>query len=149
VISSIADPALSDIGARVMSALGLRGLANINVIRDDAGVDWVHDVNPRVWGSFLVFRPMGVDFLAAYIEWLRTPDGTGSPAQLEPARRGEVFPAALGTIFEAHRLRVVTRLVRWSWPYFRLLGTRYLVFEIFRHRGYLRGRDHLGAGSPP
>jgi hypothetical protein len=149
VIESIDDPSLSETGARVISSLGLCGLVNINVIRDDEGVDWVHDVNPRAWGSFLVFRPMGVDFLTAYIEWLRTPEGAGSSAQLEPARRGHVFPAALGTMIDERRPRAVIRLIRWSWPYFRLLGTRYLLFEIFRHRGYLRGRDELGAGSPP
>jgi len=149
VIESIDDPSLSETGARVISSLGLCGLVNINVIRDDDGVDWVHDVNPRVWGSFLVFRPMGVDFLTAYIEWLRTPDGTCSSGQLEPARRGNVFPAALGTMIDERRPQAVIRLIRWAWPYFRLLGARYLVFEIFRHRGYLRGRDQLGAGSPP
>jgi hypothetical protein len=65
------------------------GLVGERIIRDTDGNDWVHDVNPRVWGSFAAFRPANVDLVAAHVDWLpgHTLPGSGAPsASSDPLR---------------------------------------------------------------
>ena len=88
------DEELRKCGLRVGEALDICGMINVNVIRDADGKDWVHDVNPRIWGSAVSFRLVGLDFLGAYISWLC---GIYDGVEQRIPREGtefEVFPVA-------------------------------------------------------
>jgi hypothetical protein len=61
---------MAETGRGVVDALGITGIMNLNVIRDGDGRDWIHDVNPRVFGSFIAFRPRGIDLLQSYADWV-------------------------------------------------------------------------------
>ena len=69
-IRIIEDEGIAETGRRVVAALGITGIMNVNVIRDGDGRDWIHDVNPRVFGSFMAFRPRGTDLLQSYADWV-------------------------------------------------------------------------------
>jgi hypothetical protein len=73
----IADKGIAETGREVVGALGITGIMNINVIRDCDGRDWIHDVNPRVFGSFMAFRPRGRDLLQSYADWVIKSDQRG------------------------------------------------------------------------
>lgn len=130
----MADPALEETGQLVCRTLGLDGLVNVNVIRDSEGRNWVHDVNPRAWGSCMAFRSASVDFCDAYGAYLR-----GTPP-LELHRRAPVgsevtvFPASVesSTISGATGFGMML-FARGVWPYFRWLGPRYAAYESVRH----------------
>ena len=130
----IEDPALAVTGELVCRTLGIGGLVNVNVIRDSEGRDWVHDVNPRVWGSCMAFRLASLDFCDAYVAYLR---GTSPMEVHRRARVGSevtVFPAAVesSTISGATGFGMMP-FARGVWPYFRWLGGKYVAYESVRH----------------
>ncbi len=128
-IVSIDDPVLARTGLGVATALGLSGMVNINVIRDAKGRDWVHDVNPRVWGSFVAFRAAGVDFLSAYLDWLHDRPLSGRRGGA-PGVRMDVFPAAVRAVDGSPGApRTTWRYLRRATPYLRWLGPRYVAYE--------------------
>jgi len=150
-------------GHKVVRALGLTGILNINAIRDAEGRDWIHDVNPRAFGSFMGLRPAGVDLLRAYIDWIlngaiesaprngsrgshlveKKPQvGTaGGDDQLPAAESYPVFPAA----FRSHAgneglFRSSWRFARGAHPYLRWVGPRYVAYETGRQVPHEMGR---------
>ncbi|MGB7051644.1 MAG: ATP-grasp domain-containing protein [Acidimicrobiales bacterium] len=134
MIRCIEDMPLEHTGELVARTLGIDGMINVNVIRDAEGRDWVHDVNPRVWGSCLAFRSASLNFCEAYVGYLK---GT---APLEPHHRAAagselmVFPAALESskIGGANGYGVLP-FAKGVWPYLRWLGPRYAAYESVRH----------------
>ena len=102
-IACVDESDIDEIGAAVVKATGVRGLINLNLIADADGLFWVHDVNPRVWGTAGALGEAGVDFFSAYVAWLRSPD---CPTSIQsrhhrspgstciPARPGSGRPAA-------------------------------------------------------
>ena len=125
-------------GRKVVKALGLTGIMNINAIRDAEGRDWIHDVNPRAFGSFMGFRPAGVDLLAVYIDWILngamepTPEG-GRPERplCDERTHGAtedsypVFPAAFRSHADDEGLvRSSWRFAKGAYPYVRWVGAR-------------------------
>lgn len=125
------DPALAALGQQVANVCGIRGMINVNVIRDDEGRDWVHDVNPRVWGSFISFRGVGLDFLGRYVTFLRN----GATASQGPATYDEgylhVFPASYKNPREGDGwLRNQLRFLKGAVPYIRWVGPRYVLHEV-------------------
>jgi ATP-grasp domain len=128
------DPQLFDTGRRVCEALGISGLVNINVIRGDDGHDWIHDVNPRVWGSFLAFRAVGVDLMGAYFAWLRGDPLPEAPRPLGHAKKLPVFPALIdGDLHPGSRIGAPWRFCRTASPYLRWVGPRYVAYETIHH----------------
>ena len=127
------DEELRKTGLKVAEALDLCGMINVNVIRDSDGKDWVHDVNPRIWGSALSFRLVGVDFLGAYIAWLRgVGDGDGqSTPRTAPSSKSFRWPMPSpipmspqsGCSGDSH---APTR------PFTDYLGTSYVAYESLR-----------------
>jgi ATP-grasp domain len=94
-IRMIDDPALERAGREAVVALGITGMMNINVIRDADGRDWIHDVNPRVFGTFMAFRGAGVDILQAYVDWIRRSSQVASSAPTPiGSPRGRQAPVA-------------------------------------------------------
>lgn len=129
----IDDPAVRGTGELIARTLGIEGLLNIQVIRDADGRDWVHDVNPRVWGSCLAFRSANLDFHEAYVAYLRQ----SVPEVTPPAPAGSeltVFPAAVeSSDVSASAGFALVPFARGVWPYMRWLGPRYAAYESVRH----------------
>ncbi len=140
------DPRIDAAGRDAVAALGIRGPVNINFIRDAEGVDWLHDVNPRLWGSVVSFRAVGLDFLAAYIAYLRGARRFDAPWGAPSTQRIQAFPAAFQIPLEgASPLADQWRFVRGAWPYLRWAGPRYVV-HTFGHR--LTNRDPTPVAAP-
>ncbi len=150
-------------GRRVVHALGLTGIMNINAIRDAEGRDWIHDVNPRAFGSFMGFRPAGVDLLQVYIDWIsngatesnpphgnqdielfdaRTHgDASNSDGQSPAAESYPVFPAAFRSPARNEGLlRSYWRFAKGAYPYVRWVGPRYVAYEAGRQVPHEVGR---------
>jgi len=130
-IRCLEDPQLARVGLGVADALEIRGMVNVNVIRDADGTDWVHDVNPRVWGSSMSLRAAGFDFLGAYVDFLRgTAIRSGPPAGYV-GTLVDVFPASFQMPRDGDS-RLVTRLrfLSGAYPFARWIGPRYVLHEL-------------------
>ncbi|MGD0882559.1 MAG: ATP-grasp domain-containing protein [Acidimicrobiales bacterium] len=125
------DPMMAKVGLAVADALGIRGMINVNVIRDADGTDWVHDVNPRVWGSFISFRAAGFDFLGAYIDYLHGLHHVRERIGGYPDKTINVFPASFQMpLVGESRIATRLRFLRGAYPYLRWVGPRYVAHEL-------------------
>jgi D-aspartate ligase len=62
-VETIDNPAVAELGERVVAALGFTGLIEVEFKRDTSkGTYKLLDINPRVWGWHTVGRAAGVDF---------------------------------------------------------------------------------------
>jgi D-alanine-D-alanine ligase len=89
------DPRLREAGRRAVAALGCRGFAQIDFIRDAEGKLWPLDANLRPWGNVLSMLCLDIDFVDAYAALL---SGRPCPPRAPPAAAGQlqpVFPFAL------------------------------------------------------
>jgi hypothetical protein len=119
-------------GRTVLGLVGGSGLVNMNLIEDDLGQGWVHDINLRPWGTVVALRRAGVDFADDYVR-IHSGDLTGESGNV--VRAGEqvdVFPSAvLGrattSIPAAFVLwaRLLPRYLRWT-------GLGYVLAESVR-----------------
>jgi len=132
------DPELAETGRKLATHLGIEGMINVEVIRDADGRDWVHDVNPRVWGSFAAFRVVGVDFLGAYVDWLRGIPEANSRRGIQEETRIDVLPGLfLRRQPSESRVEVQARLTRAALPYLKWVGPRHVAYELahnLKHR---------------
>jgi hypothetical protein len=125
------DPGLAETGRTLAGHLGIEGMINVEVIRDADGRDWVHDVNPRMWGSFAAFRAAGVDFLGAYVDWLRGVPQSASRRMGQGETHTDVFAATfLRQCPSESRVQVQARLTRAALPYLKWVGPRYVAYEL-------------------
>ena len=110
------------------------------------GVDWIHDVNPRAWGSVVAFRAVGIDFLAAYVDFLRGTNRTGRAPTVVSTQTIDVFPASFQIPIEgASNWTNHVRFVRGVLPYVRWVGPRYVMHAV----GYrLTNRDPVPIVAP-
>jgi hypothetical protein len=135
-VACIEDADLAQTGLQAAASLGINGMVNINVIKDAHGRYLVHDVNPRVWGSFTAFRGVQLDFLAAYVDWLQGTERTSCRQEASVRTRLQVFPGALDGR-QATRVSGGTTsrsgFVRTALPYLRWVGSRYVAYETTRH----------------
>ncbi|MDA8290965.1 MAG: ATP-grasp domain-containing protein [Actinomycetota bacterium] len=124
-IVTVAGDSLHDAARRVVATLGLGGLANMGVVRDESDTVWVHDVNPRVWGSFSAYEEAGVDFAGSYIDLLEGSCDPG-PVWARPGVSAVVAPSDLEQALRAptrrERVRSGASVVR---AYSRKFGWRY------------------------
>ncbi len=134
VLRCLDDEPLQQTGELVARTLGIDGMINVNVIRDAEGRDWVHDVNPRVWGSCLAFRSASLDFHQAYGAYLRGKLPAASPQHAPVGYEFEVFPAVVesSTASASHGFGLVP-FAKGVWPYLRWLGPKYAAYESVRH----------------
>jgi len=134
VVEFQGDARLAESGRLVIEALNIRGLVCFDMIRDSDGVDWIHDVNPRVFEGLSMCQLAGYDFRGAYIRCL---SGRG---HIEPSRppsqrsKAYGFPRGRKELFRSTQSGAAwLRTLRWLWRNWRLLGTRYfLVYSIKR-----------------
>jgi hypothetical protein len=134
-------------GRKVVHALGLTGIMNINAIRDAQGRDWIHDVNPRAFGSFMGFRPAGVDLLQDYVDWILqgamelAPSRCNQEASSSTEKSYPVFPAAFRSHGSTEGLvRSYWRFAKGAQPYVRWVGPHYVAYETGRQLPHEMGR---------
>jgi hypothetical protein len=104
----------------------------MNLIEDDQGQGWVHDINLRPWGTVVALRRAGVDFADDYVR-IHSGDLTGESGNVvRPGEQVDVFPSAvLGrattSIPAAFVLwaRLLPRYLRWT-------GLGYVLAESVR-----------------
>lgn len=65
-IAVLEDPETAQAGRAIMAIIGLRGLGQLDFIKDADGRLWHIDANARCWGSMLAANAHGADFLSAY-----------------------------------------------------------------------------------
>jgi predicted ATP-grasp superfamily ATP-dependent carboligase len=128
-VRSTREPALLELGARVVRELAWTGFASVDAVRRADGTFLLLEVNPRPWGSLAGARAAGVDLFTPFARLLA---GEAPPADLAFADRVEswIFPKYL----EAHRsVRNVLRGLRdllgdqgrdWRDPRFALYALR-------------------------
>ncbi len=130
-IRCLDDGQLDRLGRRVAADLGIVGLINVNVIRDAEGGDWIHDINPRVWGSFVAFRAVGVDFLRTYVDLLEGRALGCSGRRPCSGTELAVFPGAFRTARSGRsRWHRDSCFLRQLPDYRRWVGSRYAAYEL-------------------
>ena len=138
-VETIDDPELVAFGRKVLDVVGCTGLANMDVIRDGQGLDWLIDFNPRAFGGSGCFRAAGIDTTEGYLRSIgehSTPIGRMTPAT---GVHIEVFPTCLEDVIDSGSItRTAVAFMRQSFPYLRWLGWRYWLSEAFLTADTLR-----------
>jgi hypothetical protein len=129
VVRFLDDPSIADDAKTLLGIKPVRGMVCFDVIRDSIGVDWVHDVNLRVFGTFSVCQLEGFDFFESYVRCLT--DGKRRVSTTQPKVAGVetfTFPSGLEDVFRSGRRGTAPfRTARWIWQYAKLLGARYFL----------------------
>jgi len=123
------DAGLTESGKMLFGAMHIRGLACFDIIRDSDNIDWIHDVNVRVFGGIAMCQLAGFDFRGAYVRCLLG-RGRVEPDRLD-IQRTEVFGFPEGrkdVLGSGPRGTAGVRTVLWIWRHWRLLGSRYFLF---------------------
>ena len=132
-IEILNDPRIIESGGKLVTAMALHGLACFDIIRDHNDVDWIHDVNPRAFGSLMTCQLAGFDFCGAYVHYL-TKQGKFEESRINVSK-GEafVFPYGVTNLIQSEKTRTAWfRTLRWTWEHWRLLGSRYFLTLAFR-----------------
>jgi hypothetical protein len=139
-VESVDSPEIDEVGAAVVATTGLLGLLNLNLIRDAAGVYWVHDVNPRAWGTLPTCSALGADFGTAYVRWLQ-----GAPNAVSHSDPGVgpvfIFPGALRVLPRSGGER--RAFFRWLLAQRKLCGIGFILVEIARNRHLLSSHPDI------
>lgn len=133
VVEIRSDASIFETGRLLIDAMKLRGLACVDIIRDADDVDWFHDINPRVFGGISMCQLVGFDFFGAYVKSLigdgrvksKRHDFSGATEFAFPYGWKQVLqtePTAMGWL----------RILRWTWRYQRLFGSRYFMSLAIR-----------------
>jgi len=132
-VTFLSDPQLVATARRLTDALGIRGFANFDLIRDDNGRDWIHDINPRVIAGIALCQFVGFDFLGSYVRCL---SGQGPTENEQLDASGAVaylFPGGWKDVLRSGGRRGARlRVLRWVGRYWKLLGPRYFLFVATR-----------------
>jgi len=127
------DLEIAETGKSLINSMGTRGFVCFDIIRDMNDIDWIHDVNPRVFGCFSTCQLFGFDFCNAYLDCLLG-HGKTTPSQFEfEETKDFVFPFALKEVFQSGQSGPsLLRALQWTWMYWRLLCSRYFVSLAIR-----------------
>jgi len=127
------DARIADSGRLLINAMHIRGLVCFDVIRDADDIDWIHDVNPRAFGTLSTCQLGGFDFFGAYI-FLLTGRGRIEPSRLDTmGAKTFVFPYGMKEAFRSEpSWNSWFRTLHWTWRYGRLLGPRYFLSLAIR-----------------
>jgi hypothetical protein len=136
------DARLAESGKSVIEALNIRGLMCFDMIQDSDGVDWIHDVNLRVFEGLSMCQLAGFDFRGAYIRCLSGRGDIEPSRPQNPRSKTYGFPRGRRELLRsAPRGAAWVRTLQWLWRNWRLLGTRYfLVYTIKRPISSIRQR---------
>jgi hypothetical protein len=157
VVEILNDARTTENGRTLINATHIRGLVCFDVIQDSNDIDWIHDVNPRAFGSFLTCQLGGFDFCGAYVRYI-TGRGNIEPSRVDASgHKSFVFPYGMKEVFRSGQLGTAWfRTLQWTWRYWRLLGFRYflslairgLVFSFRRNWERLGLRRHSSMNRP-
>jgi biotin carboxylase len=127
------DMGIVETGKYLINSMGIRGFVCFDVIRDANGVDWIHDVNPRLFGSFSTCQLFGFDFCNAYVDWLLG-RGSTTPSQFEfYEARAFIFPFALKEVLQSGPSGASPlRALHWAWMNWKFLGSRFFISLAIR-----------------
>jgi hypothetical protein len=129
-VETIDDPQLVAFGRKVTDVAGCTGLLNMDVIRDDKGVDWLIDFNARAFGGSSSFRAAGIDTSQGYLRAIG--QRTAPPTRARPLSdvRIRVFPTCLEDVIDTGSItRTAMAFMQTSVPYLSWVGFRYWVSE--------------------
>jgi len=138
-VETVDDPQLVAFGRKALDVVGCTGLVNMDVIRDEKGVDWLIDFNARAFGGSGSFLAAGIDTSEGYLRAIGL--RTTAPKRTSPVVgvRIRVFPTCLDDVIDSGNiLRTVVAFLRDSSPYVRWLGLRYWLSEAFLTADSLR-----------
>ena len=124
---------------RALEVVGCTGLVNMDVIRDEHGLDWLIDFNARAFGGSGSFLAAGIDTSEGYLQAIG--QRTAAPKRTKPVVgvSFRVFPTCLEDVFESGSIpRTMLAFARDSSPYLRWLGVRYWLSEAFLTADSLR-----------
>jgi hypothetical protein len=125
------DAGLTDDGRTLFNALHTRGLMCFDVIRDSNGIDWVHDVNPRVFGGLSMCQLSGFNFCGSYVQFLTGQDRVASHGRSSPSTVSFAFPEGRKDLFRSKpRATAWIRTLLWISSNWRLLGSRYFLYFV-------------------
>ncbi len=93
-ITSVRDPALTELALSVFAAAEVTGLASIDVIRDPRGRYHFLELNPRPWGSIEAAGAAGVDLFGALVRLWRG-EQVSPRLDFHDGVRSPVFPLYL------------------------------------------------------
>jgi hypothetical protein len=149
-VETIDDERLLETGRHAIRVSGCLGLMNIDVMRDSAGLDWLIDFNPRVFGGCAAFIASGINLSEGY---LRTIDARLTPPVSRSARPGMTirnFPTSLTSVISSgHLVSAMVEFCRGAIPYLGWLGPRYCVSEALATvSSTLIARRAATAGAP-
>ena len=150
VVEILNDERITENGRMLIDAIHIRGLVCIDIIRDSNDIDWIHDVNPRVFGSFLTCQFGGFDFCDAYIRYLTGRDRFEPSRADDSGNKSFVFPYGIKEVFRSGQLGTAWfRALKWTWRYWRLLGSRYFLSLAIRGLAFSirRNRERQATGT--
>jgi hypothetical protein len=128
VVGIVSDESVTEIGRRLINAAQIRGMICFDIIRDTDGVDWIHDVNPRVFAGVLTCQSVGIDFYSFYVQGLLGIGRIELGHVDEIEEKAYVFPSGWKEAFKSGRAsRAGIFGFEWARQHVRLLGLRYFL----------------------
>ncbi len=128
VVGIVRDESVTENGRLLINAAQIRGMICFDIIRDTDGVDWIHDVNPRVFGGVTMCTSVGIDFYGFYVQGLLgiTRSELGHFDEIE--EWAYVFPSGWQEAFKSGRASGAGVFgFEWARQHVRLLGLRYFL----------------------
>jgi len=129
-VETIEGPRLIAFARKALEVVGCTGLVNMDIIRDNDGLDWLIDFNARAFGGSASFLATGIDTSEGYLRVIgqrTTPPACPSPTV---GVRVQVFPTCLEDVIDSGNIaRTALAFARESIPYLRWLGFRYWLSE--------------------
>jgi len=129
-VRTMGDDALRDFGRRAVAVAGCQGLMNIDVIRDDQGVDWMIDFNARAFGGAANFLVADLDLSQGYLRSLGIRDVGPDTRVARDDCDVDIFPTCLNESVASGSYLIAARAFAASAaPYAKWLGVRYVLGE--------------------
>ena len=134
-VHTIVNPEHLATGRAVLAAIGGSGLLNLNLLEDDSGRGWVHDLNLRPWGTVIALREAGVDFADDYLRIHRGLGPRREDGSLPAGVEAQIFPSAVLGAANRSLLAALRLYLRLAPRYRRWTSLGYLVAETARSAG--------------
>jgi len=127
---TIGDERLAAFGRSAVAASGCVGLMNMDILRDQDGVDWLIDFNPRVFGGCTNFLLADLNVAQGYLRTVGMRSSPPESSQLVSGIRLRIFPNSLSKrVLTGSFRQAVLGFLHESRPYLKRLGLRYWVAE--------------------
>jgi len=128
VVGIVSDESVTKNGRLLIKAAQIRGMICFDIIRDTDGVDWIHDVNARVFGGATMCWSVGIDFYSLYVQGLLGISRFEVCDVDEIEEKAYMFPSGWKEVFKSGRASGARILgFEWARQHVRLLGPRYFL----------------------